>query len=749
MKNRILKRMEACVLAGFLAFAPLVDAVPAYAANDGNTAIEATYEMEEDVHDDIESEEFDIGTTEEDDVSQEDSAISDSDVEKEYVDAEESGAEYVDNEGISADDEMPVDLAAIEIIEENIETAEAEAVCYSMAEEDAAVFSLNAAAATSSATNVVVGDLFNITDLYTGAVASHDCNLYLKKAYDGDNHWDQCSVCDKKYNTKSHSFTTMGDDTCGWWNSGQTRYCATCGYKTVYRRSHIDDTSKWYTRTDQKYHYHKCNYCNSFGNAAESCKDANGNVITCAGGTCAVCGYTYSPSHVYYNSGGGESGTISCHKCGVDLIRFDSNTGSWSGANTYNASVRIIWWNPDIYGTNAAELANTVGVGGTGSGTTGEVSNLTATVKSGYIYASCTITFPYSERTADWACEVWSLQPYSTRIQTAMYGGKIENVAPTIQSANLTYGTKSGGYATKATLSVTCTDNWLDNPNYVQVRLLNEKKEALTNWLTCGKSGSTFSQSIDVVSEVTGSTNYYVQAKDAGGNVSERAVNVSNLDSRAPAITSAIATSQDWSNMKTLTITCTDEGVGDVSIAFNNTSDYKKATRNGNTYSRSFTFTGEVYGKTKAAVYIKDAVGNVTTEFIEIYNLDNTNPTIESVSIVDALNSSNEAYAWEVNVAGNDINKSLSKSGAGITGYALTNNKSKPSASMYTANVPIATHSGTYYVWVRDGAGNVTMADNPIVIHSDLSYNGREINGAQYNGKALNYFRYNGKLIRL
>ena len=68
---------------------------------------------------------------------------------------------------------------------------------------------------------------------------------------------------------------------------------------------------------------------------------------------------------------------------------------------------------------------------------------------------------------------------------------------------------------------------------------------------------------------------------------------------------------------------------------------------------------------------------------------------------------------------------------------------------MYTANVPIATHSGTYYVWVRDGAGNVTMADNPIVIHSDLFYNGREINGAQYNGKALNYFRYNGKLIRL
>ena len=208
-------------------------------------------------------------------------------------------------------------------------------------------------------------------------------------------------------------------------------------------------------------------YCNSESGHSEYCTDKDGNIITCNGGTCVVCGYTYSPSHTAFNSRGGESGTISCYKCGVDLIKFDSNTGSWSGANTYNASVRIIWWNPDIYGTNAAELVNTIGVGGTGSGTTGEVSNLTATVKSGYIYASCTITFPYSERTADWACEVWSLQPYSTRIQTAMYGGKIENVAPIIQSANLTYGTKSGGYATKATLSVTCTDHWLDAPNYV------------------------------------------------------------------------------------------------------------------------------------------------------------------------------------------------------------------------------------------------------------------------------------------
>lgn len=592
------------------------------------------------------------------------------------------------------------------------------------------------------------GDVFDITDLYTGAVASHDCSLYLKKVYDGDRHWDQCTVCDEKYNVTAHSFTSMGDDTCGWWNSGQTRYCADCGYKTVYKRSHIDDDSHWVTRPDQKYHYYKCTYCDSYGSVSQSCVDSDGNVISCAGGTCAVCGYNYKPSHVDFSSGSGESGLITCHKCGVDLIRFDSNTGSWASDNVYNASIRITWWNPDIYGTDASVLAKTIAVGGTGSGTTGEVSKLTTSVKDGCIYASCVITFPYKERTADRVSEVWSMQPYSTRISLAINGGKVENAAPVIQSANLTYGATTGGYATKAKLSVTCTDNWIYDPNYVQVRLLNDRKEELTEWLTCGKSGSTFSQTIDVVSEVSGSAGYYVQARDAGGNISEKSVAVANLDSRPPVITSAIATSEEWSNTKTLTITCTDEGVGDVSIAFNDTADYKKAAKDGNTYSRSFTFTGEVYGKAKAAVYLKDAVGNVTTEFIEIYNLDNTKPVIELATGTDIFNQDEEAYAWKIDVTGNDITSLLSKAGSGITGYAVTEDKSAPSAGQYTSDAPIVTHSGMYYVWVIDGAGNTTMLDTPVTIHSDLIYNGKEIRRAVYNGVELNYFRFNGKLIR-
>ena len=94
----------------------------------------------------------------------------------------------------------------------------------------------------------------DLTDFYTGAVASHECSKYLKTAYDNDNHWKECTVCGEKYDIHGHNITSMGDDTCAWWNSGQTRICKDCGYSTMYKRQHSEDHSRWITRVDQKWH---------------------------------------------------------------------------------------------------------------------------------------------------------------------------------------------------------------------------------------------------------------------------------------------------------------------------------------------------------------------------------------------------------------------------------------------------------------------------------------------------------------
>ena len=669
---------------------------------------------------------------------------------EEVPDAEnfDDGWEEVDESDLPPDENVmdTIDMH-IEEIEEMSEDSVLDSILESKVILPERVLMANAAA---KSTDKVVGDLIDLTDIFTGEAASHECENYLRENHDEEHHWKECAVCGKKYGIEHHDFTTMGDDSCAWWNAGQTRYCEECGYITVYKRAHVDDTSKWYTRVDAKWHYHKCDYCDSYGSVNEACRDKNGNVIKCDGGTCAVCGYTYGKGHTYFNNANGESGTVYCGKCGDMMLTFDSNTGYWAGDNVYKASIRITGWNKEIFGNDAEALAETLSVGGTGGGVTGDTSDLTTSVRNGYIYASCTISFPYEDRGASWANEVWSVQPYSTRICVACNGGRIENRAPEIKSAKITYASKNGEYSTKATLAVSCTDHWVYEPNYVQVRLVDDKKEPTSDWVTCAKSGTTFSQTIDLVTEASGNKTFYVQARDAGGNVSEKQVTLANLDSKAPVVTSALTTTEDWSKMKTITFTCTDEGVGDVKIAFNNQSDYQKADFDGTTYSRSYTFTGDVYGSARAAVYFMDGAGNTTTEFVEIYNLDNTEPVISMTDVSDAINASGEAYGWNVKAEGNDDNTKLSKTGSGIIGYALTKDDTEPEDTAYQSDKTLFIgRSGKYYLWVKDGAGNVTRSDDQIVIHSDYYFNGREVNAITCNGKEITSFYYNGKRIRL
>ena len=226
----------------------------------------------------------------------------------------------------------------------------------------------------------------------------HDCNLYLVEKYDEHHHWDECSFCNEKYNEEEHHFVTMGNPSCIWSSNGLTSYCIDCGYSYNHKNRHTDDTSHWETRVDAKWHYYKCTICGSYGSVQESCIDADGNPITCKGGTCAVCGYTYPANvHSMYSSTGGESGTVTCNGCGEEMIAFDQNKAEWIGDNKVHLSARITWWNPGVFGSDINALASTVRMGGTGSGITGQNSDMQVTVQNGAIYMSCNVTYPYED----------------------------------------------------------------------------------------------------------------------------------------------------------------------------------------------------------------------------------------------------------------------------------------------------------------------------------------------------------------
>lgn len=595
------------------------------------------------------------------------------------------------------------------------------------------------------------GTVVDLTDVYAGVVAEHDCNLYLVEKYDEHHHWDECSFCNEKYNEEEHHFITMGNPSCIWSSNGLTSYCTDCGYSYNHKNRHTDDTSHWETRVDAKWHYYKCTTCGSYGSVWESCVDADGNPITCKGGTCAVCGYTYPANvHSMYSSAGGESGTVTCNGCGEEMIAFDQNKAEWIGDNKVHLSARITWWNPEVFGSDINVLASTVRMGGTGSGITGQTSDMQVTVQNGAIYMSCNVTYPYDNYDAVWANQVWSVYPYCIRIECPV--DKVENVAPTIEAASIAYGDRVNDYSTKAQLSVKCSDNWTLDPNTVSIRLVDENEEPQSDWITCNRNADgTFTQTIDLVTEASGMKTFYLQAMDGCGNTAEKAIDIVNLDSKAPVMTSSSVSSDEWSQTKTITFTCNDEGSGNVEIAFNDQSDFQRAEQNGTSYSRTYTFTGDVYGEARGAVYFKDAVGNITTEFVIIKNLDNTAPTIESLDWEDAFDAEGQVTGWNVLSAANDQNEKLEQDGSGIVGYALVNMESgSPMEQFYGLdNRFFVLHSGSYYLWVKDAAGNVARVKEPITLHSDVYFNNTETNALEYNGMTADYFYYNGVRLRV
>lgn len=259
----------------------------------------------------------------------------------------------------------------------------------------------------------------------------------------------------------------------------------------------------------------------------------------------------------------------------------------------------------------------------------------------------------------------------------------------------------------------------------------------LSNWKSATKAGSYFSTNIDITDEVTGSKTVYLQAKDTIGNTSSlRAITVSNLDSKAPTQTSSFETATNWSKTKDMTISSKDVGSGKVQIAFNNTSGYALATANGTSYSRDYTFTGDVYDNVTAAVYLKDAVGNETTNFIKIYNIDNTAPTI--------TNMGGESVADEkvrFTVTAND-NKDFGgtvgvKAGSGVSSYAISSSNTAPAGGWQNSNEVDTTEAGIHYIFAKDAVGNVSSPYEVKVITLTINFNGGKYYGSTSSKKLL------------
>lgn len=294
--------------------------------------------------------------------------------------------------------------------------------------------------------------------------------------------------------------------------------------------------------------------------------------------------------------------------------------------------------------------------------------------------------------------------------------------APSYTSSNVNYYSYVSGYATRATITAQYYEGYSGE---CYIRLLDsDGTTVLSNWKSATKVGSYFSTNIDITDEITGSKTIYLQAKDTIGNTSGlTAITVSNLDSKAPTQTSSLETATNWSKSKDMTISSKDVGSGKVQIGFNNTSGYALATANGTSYSRDYTFTGDVYGNVTAAVYLKDAVGNETTSFIKIYNLDNTAPTITNMG---GKSVADEKVRFTVTANDNkDFGGTVGvKAGSGVSSYAISSSNTAPAGGWQNSNEVDTTEDGIHYIFAKDAVGNVSSPYEVKVITLTINFNG-------------------------
>ena len=76
---------------------------------------------------------------------------------------------------------------------------------------------------------------------------------------------------------------------------------------------------------------------------------------------------------------------------------------------------------------------------------------------------------------------------------------------------------------------------------------------------------------------------------------------------------------------------CIRDRIGGVQIAFNNANAYENIEEKEGKYIKRYNFLGDIYQDMQAAIYLKDNLGNITTEKITIGKIDGTSPIITNV----------------------------------------------------------------------------------------------------------------------
>ena len=122
---------------------------------------------------------------------------------------------------------------------------------------------------------------------------------------------------------------------------------------------------------------------------------------------------------------------------------------------------------------------------------------------------------------------------------------------------------------------------------------------------------------------------YTVKVIDRLSNVVTKDFTVYNTDCIAPQVESPLSYT-DWSNKaKTITLTFTDYGSGDVQASLGDQIHYQVCTKIADgKYQITYTFSDNIIGNKNYDLYLKDGLGNATKVILIVGNIDKNTYTI-------------------------------------------------------------------------------------------------------------------------
>lgn len=577
----------------------------------------------------------------------------------------------------------------------------------------------------------------DVTSLTVSGGIGHDCSRYLEDKHDETNHWQRCTVCERTYNIRSHtyqSYWTLGDaQNCDPYNQHIFRCTdSNCGYSysnDYGRAGHQVQGSPW----TQHWQY-ACRTCSKCGSSmiVHYCTIGGRKPGCQVWGTCDGCGIYWNREYEFQVTSDGSE-------------HLDVTDGTHSRycfyCQRYLTSETLLVYQEQnqpaqtIY-TLRLDLDPQVSVESVG--TTGDYANYAdfnvvdwwTSGKTVYIRLRVRAVNYYEGRLYDYVY-IYGNHTNGNRFYYAAYvssNGIIcscDVEAPVISSINQRDVSASDGWATQKEITISGTENY---SRTVKIGLYEKDTDALIYYCETqrNQNGTWQTQFQPNIEADAQGREYYFVVTDAMNNAQSRKYfTVYRVDRVAPKIDQVDETETNWSRTKTFRACGTDKGVNNVSIQFSDinpigySQPWVNAQISGYGYSQNFILTGDVYGTAVGNVIYKDQLLNGLNKQVKVSNLDNTKPTIVRIDQTSET-------GYKARVYQNDENSKFGQ-GSGVAGIYISRYNSKPSENSsdwisWTGGnqsvgqkgtdqsqvVELKSGGGTYYIWLKDLCGNIS-----------------------------------------